>query len=854
MDRFCHKAWLSFKPTPSRRFLLGLVLVAGFLLLLPALSLAQSKRIVLIKVDGLPYDLLDQFVKERDPRTGKSQLPWIEHIFYQRGTRLSNFYVRGMSLSAPSWSMLDTGQHLQIKGNVEFDRYTLHAYDYLNFIPFYFKSAAGARVDMPGTEVLDSLGLPLLFDAFPHQDRYISFQLYQRGMRFVMFKEGLQKRFMKDPRELWDEWTMGFETRNAFFEQMERELEQRLNNPNVRYLDLYASGFDHVAHHNRDHQSHLFALQELDRLVGRIWTAIQKSDLAADTTLVVVSDHGFNTDENVYSQGYNLVKLLGSVAGGGHHVITKRRLLLDYSIKGVNIFVPLITTTTNDTFYLKGQSTEYPTALLDFDGNERASIHLRDSDLNLLHILFQQLQRRDLSPTLRPALVDLFFKTLDARRPQWQTNLGELNEELVVLRKHIDEQQKLWEAQPKKFSPEDQALGRDDQKTRDYAQLERWTNQEKAYTEYARTLTNLLALRREEFRPTTLKIEDIIARQSMGESNTVYQLQNYIVGAAPGGFALKPDGSLDVEKSFLRRDYFSLLQSVAMRNNVQPGVSNKPIDMVATRISSELVQPVLQEPQLNPDVVWVYGSAEKQALILARQNEAGKLSLRYQPIRNLRQDATGRLRFDLVPWEPGLPLHIFEDKDLAVSKQDREAWLREWHTDAEWLHALHRTEYSNGLIGLYEEIARHPIEKISPDQPGISADERLMRRFLRRQRQLIETDMLLIANNHWNFDVRGFNPGGNHGSFFRISTHSTFMLAGGDRTPIPRGTVVDEPYDSLCFAPTLLALTGNLRDDNNPIPVLWDKGFRHFPGRPVKEVLGRPENPKIAYTGAITSP
>ena len=50
----------------------------------------------------------------------------------------------------------------------------------------------------------------------------------------------------------------------------------------------------------------------------------------------MVSDHGFNTDEKIYSQGYNLVKLLGSRAGGGHHVVTKRRLMLDYSIKGIN--------------------------------------------------------------------------------------------------------------------------------------------------------------------------------------------------------------------------------------------------------------------------------------------------------------------------------------------------------------------------------------------------------------------------------------------------------------------------------------------------------------------------------------
>lgn len=851
---------------PSAHALLRFLLVGSFLLLLPAFSFAQAKRVVVIKIDGLPYGLVDQSVKERDARTGKSQLPWIEHIFYQRGARLANFYVRGMSLSAPSWSLLDTGQHLQIKGNVEFDRYTLHAYDYLNFIPFYLKSASGARVDMPGVEVLDSLGLPLICDAFSHQRRYIGFQLYQRGMRFSALQDGLQKRFIKNPRELWDEWTMGFETRSTFFDQMERELHEKLADPGIRYLDLYLTDFDHVAHHNRDHSSHLAALQKVDRLLGRVWASIQKSPLAADTALIVVSDHGFNTDERVYSQGYNLVKLLGSASGGGHHVITKRRLLLDYSLKGMYFMVPLITTTTSESYYLKGQSSDYPTALVDFDGNERASIHLRDSDLNLLQILLIQLQRTDLSTAIRPALVELFFKTLESRRLDWQNNLDELNEELVVLRRRILEQRKLWEAQPKKLSPEELRLGQDDQKTRVFAQLERWVSQEKDYTEYARTLSNLLALRKEGLGVSDwrlgsagslakLKIEDVIAKHAMGERNSIHHLQNYMVGLAPGGFVLKPDRSVDLEKSFQRIDYLALLQSVSVRNNVQREVSNKPVDIVATRIPSDLVQPLLHERFLTPDVVWAYGGPDKQALILAREDEQGKLSLRYQPIKNLTQNAEGRVHFEHAPWEPGLPLHIFEDDQLAVAQHDRTSWLRDWHTDVEWLHALHRTKYSNGLIGLYEELAQHRIEGLSLDAPGISTDERLARRYLKRQRELIETDLLLVANDHWNFDVRGFNPGGNHGSFFRIATHSVLMIAGGDKTQVPRGIVIEEPYDSLSFAPTILALTGNLRDDTDTARVLWDKGFRLFPGRIVKELFpSGPANGKISLEAAGAIP
>ena len=831
------------------------ILGIAWLFVSPRPLFAQTKRIVVLKVDGLPYDLVDRFVHERNLRTGKSQLPWIEHVFYERGTRLSNFYVRGMSLSAPSWSLLDTGQHLQVKGNVEFDRYTLHTYDYLNFIPFYFKSAAGARIDMPGAEVLDSLGLPLLFDAFPHEQRYISFQLNQRGMRFSTLKGGLEQRFLKNPRDLLDEWTMGFETRSIFFDEMEREVIRGLADPKIRYLDLYITNFDHVAHHNRDHESQLIELKEMDALIGRLWTAIQQSPLADETAFVMVSDHGVNTDDKIYSQGYNLVKLLGSSAGGGHHVVTKRRLMLDYAIKGMYFMVPLITTTTSDSYYLKGDSTSYPTALLDFDGNERASIHLRDSDLNLLHILLKQLQQNKLSPGVRRAATDEFFATLDRRRPAWQRNLDELNEDLAALRRRIIQQQRLWETQPKKFTAAEMAQGRDDEKKRVFAVLEKWISQEKSYTEYVRTLTNLLALTPERFSPENLKVVDLIAKEAMGERNSTYQLQNYLVGIGPDGLVLNSDGSLDRGRSFLRVDYFTLLKNVSVRNNVQPGVSSRPIDMVVTRIAADQIGSLLHETALTADVIWVNAGVDKQALILARENANGDLSFRYQPIRRLTQDASGRFNFEVLRWQDDLPLRIFEDQQLLLPPgSDRETWLGEWHTDVEWLNALHRTNYSNGLIGLYEEVARHHSGLLDTDETKPGSDEYLNRRFIKRQRELVETDLLIVANNHWNFDVRGFNPGGNHGSFFRISTHSTLMLAGGDKTQLPRGVVVDEPYDSLSFMPTMLALTGNLRDDRSPLPVLWNKGFRKFPGRIVKEILPGPRNQKMVVTGAGVLP
>jgi hypothetical protein len=803
----------------------------------------------------LQPDIVDRFVRERNQRTGKSLLPWTEHVFYERGARLENFYVRGMRLSGPSWSMIDTGQHLQIKGNVEYDRLTLHTYDYLNFLPFYISNIGQRRVDMPGAETLDEVGLPLLVDAYQPDERYISFQLYQRGMRWRTLQYGAQNRFLKNPRELLDEWTMGFEVRNTVFDQLERELIERLDNPRFRYLDLYISDFDHAAHHNRDRESHLYALQVLDGIIGRVWTAIQKTPQAAETALIMVSDHGINTDERVYSQGYNLVKLLGSPAGGGHHVITKRRLLLDYSIKGFYPLVPLITTTTPDSFYLKGQSTAYPTALLDFDGNERASIHLRDSDLNVLHILLKELQRKDLSPAAEGALANAFFKTLDGRRDEWRRVLAEMNEELAALhranvrqRQFLEEMKRL-DAEKKKAAKQQQKAKaptqaeadadamRGDDKLRLFARLDSSEADERKYTEYARTLANLLALNREGFAPRRLKIEDFIPEGAMGSHNSVHALQNYVIALAPGGIVQAADGSIDMGRSFQRVNYFALLHEISVRNNVQPGVDSRPIDFVAVRLAREDVSPLL-DADLRPsdDVVWIY-DGKNQALILSRLDAAGRLSLRYLPIANLTQDAKGAIRFERAEWRPGLPLKIWEDTRLNLPEGAPASWLNEWHTDLEWLRALHKSEYSNAIVGLHEQLARHPNDAFQTDVPGLTEDERLLRRFRRKQREMVEADLLVLANDHWNFDVRGFNPGGNHGSFFRISTHSTLMLAGGDQTGIPRGAVIEEPYDSLSFMPTVLALTGQLGDEQEPIPVLWKRGFRRFPGRIIKEVL-----------------
>ena len=76
------------------------------------------------------------------------------------------------------------------------------------------------------------------------------------------------------------------------------------------------------------------------------------------------------------------------------------------------------------------------------------------------------------------------------------------------------------------------------------------------------------------------------------------------------------------------------------------------------------------------------------------------------------------------------------------------------------------------------------------------------------RRELVQADLLILAGDHWNFNARGFKPGGNHGGFSRASSHAVLMLAGGAETGLSSGVLVDEPYDAMSLVPTLLGTGG----------------------------------------------
>lgn len=733
-------------------------------------------------------------VAERDPASGKPLLPWFEHIFVERGVRLHNFYARGISLSVPAWSILDTGRPMAIRGNVEYDRYTLRAFDYLNFIPFYFKFAFSKTIDMPGVEVLDDLGVPLLADRFAFEERRQTFQLFQRGIRWGTLHRAARNPFsLTSPRELLDEWQAGFELTRALHEETERDLIAALNDPRILYLDLFIGDFDHVGHLDNSVKAQREVVRAMDRLLGRLWAAIEKSPVAAHTALILVSDHGMNTKPGTFSQGYNLVELLRGADGGGHHVVTNRHPLSEYKLRGLYPFVHKVFTPGESSPYGPASPKEYPTALLDLDGNERAGIYLRNSDLNMVHLLLLQLKRRDLAPPLRSAALNACREAIERYAQRSRPHIERVRSGIESLRVSIAD-----------IESQTSSSGTGRHVRRMKARANSWRTDESAYRDAIAALDRLTSAglnRRSD--PAA-----IVPKRMLGQRNSIHQLQNYVIAIPPAGLQLAPDGMLDRDRSFRRIDYFALLSGLSVRNVVQEGVGSRPVDFSAVRVSADALLAALPDERDLAFAVWLYGGDERQLLILVRNDP---LQLKVLPVTRLREDANGRIEFTSRAWGSGLPLELFEDENFGVARAGRARWLVEWHSEREWLRASHRSRYSNAVIGLFEHFR-------AAQPNGSSANS-----FHWTRRELVEPDLLLLARDHWNFNVRGFNPGGNHGSFFRISTHAVLMMAGGAATGVNSGVAVDEPYDSLSFVPTLLALMGRCEPDL-PGPLIREAG------------------------------
>src|SRR5581483_1360455 len=134
---------------------------------------------------------------------------------------------------------------------------------------------------------------------------------------------------------------------------------------------------------------------------------------------------------------------------------------------------------------------------------------------------------------------------------------------------------------PRNTTRQEREAGEDKARRRLRRELQDWQNEESGYKEYVSHLRALLEFKPDEMRPFMGNISTLIPEMSLGNNNTLADIQHYVAGPSPAGLELDRQGHLDDEQSFRYVDYFSLLTKQRARNNPQNQLSSKPIDFIA---------------------------------------------------------------------------------------------------------------------------------------------------------------------------------------------------------------------------------------------------------------------------------
>ena len=175
-----------------------------------------------------------------------------------------------------------------------------------------------------------------------------------------------------------------------------------------------------------------------------------------------------------------------------------------------------------------------------------------------------------------------FSRRWNADGPGGNKMSDQLNEELGALHRSIERQRELCARNQR--SSRKKKLASDAMKPPNACALNLlcWLGQERNYGEYARIMSNLLGIHVPVLIAAQLKMEEVIPPRRHGRAQQ--HLPAYRITSpelSPAGLALTAAGTLDMDKSFVHIDYFSLLHSQTVRNNVQPQVSNRRSIMVA---------------------------------------------------------------------------------------------------------------------------------------------------------------------------------------------------------------------------------------------------------------------------------
>lgn len=861
-----------------RRKLFRLCAVLG-LLALPAGAQesfsTERPRVIVIKVDGLSPWVVEAAVHPEDDvavlrldnpaqfrravanvrrALGRQQLlPNIERYFFRQGVRAQHMYSATATLSAVAWSVIDTGQPSIVKGHGVFERDTGYMRSYLDFLRDMLDLIKRGGDKTLAVWVLDQAGVSLVADAFEEDRVWMAPQMYVRpvvreyfGNMGLAYVTGGYK--FSQPHKIaglhlgqragdakWVEFGEAY-----MMDQLSQHILARdyTDTEAFDFLSGYFTQMDHQQHAEPSPEGLLFRLIHFDELLGRVFRAIERSQRRDNTYVVMVSDHGQEFVPGLTATSVPLTRVFRTRWFGGH---TTQTLLSEETDRALTVPVrgvdyPRVYESRLSPY---GQAAPkglgekgWPTAYVEPFGNARAEIHLRNNDLNCLHLVLLAIRRGGWSPEQWERLRKRLQETLVAIR-------GWLPDKLEAMRDYRAGAFDWIHFLERSADPYQGDTGgrlriemkRLDPQLATLARLEELVNQ-------AQTQSVLSALRQKKF-----KVEDFIPRKFYGPRNSFHQLSHYTIGLDDNQQWVET--TVDLQGHRVPMNYFQILSSFAVPNPPTPDNRN-PFDLILYAIPPERIKPVLVEKKsIGPedvlrDVLWVRSTTKNnphqggEALIVRREDDQSK----YIPIEHLEQDSQGRFSFATGARKD--PLALLHDPNfLAVAGDDPTAWLAGWHTPHAWLRAIHETRYTTALL-VFLDLAGQNYRKFmgTPEFErnlvGFSSEAAKQRYIggLQRKYQDFMGDFWVWSSEHFNFSSKGPEPAGAHGGLGWRVARTSFLVWGGSHTGLRQGAVLEEPATTLDVAPTILCLAQRLDDGHHPKPPGAGVPARPFPTFP----------------------
>ena len=835
-------------------------------------------RLVEIQIDGLSPLLVDALLDPDDPAklarlpdpegfrravqmfrhyTGRQDLlPNLRHYFYEQGARADNMFSATMTLSAVAWSVIKTGQPSVIKRHMTFSRNNGYMRGHLDGFRDGLDIVTGHSRKTSALWELDQVGVSLLSDGFNPLRRYEIPQMFYRLPPGDYLRDW-GKTYATTGESLSDPWAIvrghfkrrveGIEYSDFNEEFLADHVAKKIlerdfgGEESYDYLTVFFS-IDHQHHVDPNPENLVHRMIRLDRRIGRIFRAVERSQRREQTLVVVLSDHGAEYLPGAINLAFPITRVFRTRLFGGHTVATlmaeDSAHALTTPIKGIDY--PRVY---EGPFSPYGKAARekgakgYVTAAIDNFGNARAEVHLRNNDLNRLHLLLQA-RHRPLDEEQQGRWRTLFRRTV-ADVWTW------LGPELANYRA---------------YHYGSLAWARNLRQRTDYywrdignrlkAEAERDAPQLKALNRLAELCQAVDPVA--WLRDNNPSIPDLIPKKYLGPRNSVYQLTRYTIGLDDN---LKwIEETVDPRGNRVPMDYISILSNYRAPNQ-PPSHERNPIDLVVSSLPVEpiraalIVRGWLQAGIELRQVNWVVSTAKHslrkggQALTL----EATDGRIRYLPILNLRQDAEGRFTFAVHNQLD--PLGLFYDPEFSSpTGEPAFVWLERFHTPQEWLEAAHDTYYGvapliiGDIAGVHTEafIDNPAFQRRLDGFPNEEARAQYLRG-LKWKYAANQPDLLLWSSYLWNFSSKNHTPGGGHGGLTPLVTRTSFLLWGGKDFQLPTGYAIKDYATTLDIVPTLAQLLGMLDGEGRLTRqegAVRDHPFFTLPGTPLLEPTG----------------